>query len=173
MVAKVFEKHLGQTELMRIGKAPKALYLYRTNEPFTKISMHPIEVLGVGQQFVAYAIHPETGKPYEWPFSGPHEIPVDQLPLVTREQVLAACEEAYKTLPPNMRKKSLGTTIIPDKDAKTSHDGLVGTLAAVEDALKFVPNPDLSWDDWNKIGMAIYCATEAKGFVIFDQWSRA
>lgn len=172
-VGKVFEKHLGQSELMRIGKAPKALYLYRTAEPFTKISMHPIEVLGVGQQFVAYAIHPETGKPYDWPFSAPHETPVDQLPLVTREQVLAACEEAYKTLPPNLRKKSLGKTFVPDKDAKTSHDGLVGTLAAVEDALKFVKNPDLSWDDWNKIGMAIYCATEAKGFVIFDQWSRS
>ena len=44
-VGKVFQKHLGEAELMRIGKAPKALYLYRTDEPFTKISMHPIEVL--------------------------------------------------------------------------------------------------------------------------------
>jgi len=173
-IGKVFEKHLGQSELLRIGKAPKALYLYRVAEPFSKISMHPIEVLGQGQQFVAYAMHPDTGKPYSWPFSAPHDTPVDQLPLVTREQVLAACEEAYKALPPNLRKKSLSkTTVIPDKDAKTSHDGLVGTLAAVEDALKFVKNPDLSWDDWNKIGMAIYCATEAKGFHIFDQWSRS
>lgn len=171
-VGEVFLKHLGQTELLRIGKSPKALYLYRTNEPFTKISMQPIEVLGVGQQFVAYATHPDTGKPYDWPYSAPHETPVDQLPLITKEQMLAACEEAYKVVPPNLRRRSLTTTVIPDKDAKTARDGLVGTLAAVEDALRYVPNPDLTWDDWNKIGMAIYCATEAKGFHIFDQWSR-
>lgn len=170
-IGKVFQEHLGQTDLMRIGKSPKALYLYRTDTPFQKISMHPIEVLGVGQQFVAYAIHPETGKPYEWPFSGPHEIPVDQLPLVTKEKVLAACEAAYKVLPPNLRRRNL-TTVMPDKETKVSNDGLVGTLAAVEDALKYVRNPDLSWDDWNRIGMAIYCATEAKGFHVFDQWSR-
>jgi hypothetical protein len=171
-VGQVFSNILGQTDMIRIGKAPKALYLYRTNEPFSKISMHPIEVLGAGQQFVAYAIHPETCEPYRWPVSPPHETPVSSLPLVTREQVLHACEEAYKVLPPNLRKKVL-RTVIPDKDVKASQDGLVGTFAAVEDALRYVQNPDLSWDDWNRIGMAIYCATEAKGFTIFDQWSQS
>lgn len=171
-IGEVFQQKLGRTDLIRVGKSPKALYLYRTEEPFTKISLHPIEVLGLGQQFVAYATHPETGKPYLWPLECPHETPVSALPLVTREQVLAAAEEAYKALPPSMRRTRLVSTVMPDKDARTSHDGLVGTLAAVEDALKFVPNPDLSWDDWNKIGMAIYCATEAKGYHIFDQWSR-
>lgn len=172
MVGEVFSSILGRTDMIRIGKSPKALYLYRTNEPFSKISMHPIEVLGLGQQFVAYAIHPDTGEPYRWPVSSPHETPVGALPLVTKEQVLHACEEAYKVLPPNLRKKVL-RTVIPDKEAKASQDGLVGTFAAVEDALRYVPNPDLSWDDWNRIGMAIYCATEAKGFTIFDQWSQS
>ena len=172
-IGEIFQKKLGRTDLIRIGKSPKALYLYRTLEPFTKISLHPIEVLGQGQQFVAYATHPETGKPYSWPLESPHQMPVESLPIVTREQVMEAAEEAYKALPPSMRRTRLVTTVIPDKDAKTSYDGLVGTLAAVEDALKFIPNPDLSWDDWNRIGMAIYCATEAKGLHIFDQWSRA
>ena len=172
-IGEVFQNKLGRTDLIRVGKSPKALYLYRTLEPFTKISLHPIEVLGQGQQFVAYATHPETGRPYSWPLDAPHQVPVQALPLVTREQVLEAAEEAYKTLPPSMRRTRLVTTVIPDKDAKTSYDGLVGTLAAVEDALKFIPNPDLSWDDWNRIGMAIYCATEAKGLHIFDQWSRS
>lgn len=171
-IGSVFKTHLGEADLVRIGKAPKALYLYRTNEPFNKISMHPIEVLGLGQQFVSYAIHPETCEPYRWPFGAPHEVPVSALPLVTKEQVLRACEAAYQILPPNLRKKVLRTTV-PDKEAKVSNDGLVGTLAAVEDALRYVPNPDLTWDDWNRIGMAIYCATEAKGYTVFDQWSQA
>jgi hypothetical protein len=134
--------------------------------------MHPIEVLGLGQQFVAYSTHPDTNKPYQWPFSAPHEMPLEALPLVTREQVLEACEAAYKALPPNLRRTKL-QTFLPDKDAKTSAEGLTGTLTAVQDALKFVPNPDLSWDDWNRIGMAVYCATEGKGFIVFDQWSQA
>lgn len=172
-VGNVFQEHLGKTDFVRIGKSPKALYLYRTEQPFNKISMHPIEVLAHGQQFVAYAIHPETNKPYQWPFTAPHEFSVDALPLVTYEQVLKACEAAYKALPPNLRRMRLQHTVIPDKDARTSLEGLTGTLAAVQDALKFVPNPDLSWDDWNRIGMAVYCATEGKGFIVFDQWSQA
>ena len=172
-VGEVFQNKLGQTDLIRIGKSPKALYLYRTLEPFSKISLHPIEVLGVGQQFVAYAYHPETNKPYAWPFDAPHQTPVNALPIVTRQQVLEAAEEAYNALPPNLRRKRLVSTLLAEKDLKTSNDGLVGTLAAVEDALKYVPNPDLSWDDWNRIGMAIYCATEGKGLHVFDQWSRA
>jgi hypothetical protein len=171
-VGNVFQEKLGKTEFVRIGKSPKALYLYRTDEPFSKISMHPIEVLGVGQQFVAYSTHPDTNKPYQWPFAAPHEMPLEALPLVTREQVLEACEAAYKALPPNLRRTKL-QTFLPDKDAKTSAEGLTGTLAAVQDALKFVPNPDLSWDDWNRIGMAVYCATDGKGFIVFDQWSQA
>jgi hypothetical protein len=171
-VGNVFQEKLGKTEFVRIGKSPKALYLYRTDEPFSKISMHPIEVLGLGQQFVAYSTHPDTNKPYQWPFAAPHEMPLEALPLVTREQVLEACEAAYKALPPNLRRTKL-QTFLPDKDAKTSSEGLTGTLTAVQDALKFVPNPDLSWDDWNRIGMAVYCATEGKGFIVFDQWSQA
>jgi hypothetical protein len=172
-IGNVFQEKLGKTDFVRIGKSPKALYLYRTEEPFSKISMHPIEVLGVGQQFVAYAIHPETNKPYQWPFSAPHEMALESLPLVTHQQVLEACEAAYKALPPNLRRQKLTHTFIQDKDAKTSIEGLTGTLAAVQDALKFVPNPDLNWDDWNRIGMAVYCATEGKGFILFDQWSQS
>ncbi len=171
-VGSVFQEHLGKTDFIRIGKSPKALYLYRTETPFQKISMHPIEVLGNGQQFVAYAVHPETQRPYEWPMSYPHEQPFEALPVVTYEQVLQACEAAYKALPPNLRRQRLQHTVIPDKDARTSAEGLTGTLLAVQEALKHVPNPDLSWDDWNRIGMAIYCATDGKGFIVFDQWSR-
>jgi len=168
-IGEIFQNRLGVTDLIRVGRSPKALYLYRTEEPFTKISMHPIEVLGLGQQFVAYATHPETGKPYSWPLESPHQIPIDSLPVVTREQVLRVAEEAYQTLPAALKRPRLVTTVT---ESKTSYDGLVGTMAAVEDALKFVPNPDLSWDDWNRIGMAIYCATEGRGLYIFDQWSK-
>lgn len=125
-VGEIFQQHLGSTDLIRIGKSPKALYLYRTHEPFSKISLHPIEVLGKGQQFVAYAVHPDTNKPYTWPLEMPHETPIESLPLVTREQVLKAAEAAYQAIPPNLRQRKLGgagSTHIPT-ETKTSTDAL-------------------------------------------------
>lgn len=60
----------------RVGRAPKTLLLFRADEPFTKVKSHTwideweqknaVEILGAGQQFVAYGIHPGTKKPYSW-----------------------------------------------------------------------------------------------------------
>lgn len=58
---------------VRVGNAPKALYLLRTNAPlpYHRIEFgdqpERVEVLGDGRQFVAEGIHPKTGKPYSWP----------------------------------------------------------------------------------------------------------
>ncbi len=60
-VKQVFIDRLGFTPLQRVGKAPKVLLVYRVSSPMTKLSLHPIEVLASGQQFVAYGIHPDTG----------------------------------------------------------------------------------------------------------------
>jgi hypothetical protein len=60
----------------RTGRAPKRLLVYRAETPFAKVQSakwlspdgveHKIEVLADGQQFVAWAIHPETKKPFTW-----------------------------------------------------------------------------------------------------------
>ena len=55
---------LGRTPAIRIGKAPKRLLVYRAAEPFAGFKYPPVEVLGLGQQFVAYGVHPDTGEPY-------------------------------------------------------------------------------------------------------------
>ena len=90
-----------QETLMRVGKWPKRLLLYRTKQLFPKMSVQGVEVLGAGQQFVAFGIHPETGHPYHWPDGEtPLEIPFEKLPLVDA----AACEqllaEVSALLPP-------------------------------------------------------------------------
>jgi hypothetical protein len=61
---------------IRIGQAPKALLIFRTTVPFPKITSAEytdsegrkgqVEILGKGQQIVAYGVHPDTHKPYEW-----------------------------------------------------------------------------------------------------------
>lgn len=91
---------------LRIGKAPKRLLLYRTLSPFAKVTSASyrmpgqeatsrIEVLGSGQQFVAYHIHPDTGRPYTWPndWEEPTEIRAVDLPLITEAHAKAICRE--------------------------------------------------------------------------------
>jgi len=66
----------GQSLMTRTGKAPKFLVPFRSIAPFRKMSSsiytdgrnneHKVEILGEGQQWVAYHTHPDTGKPYTW-----------------------------------------------------------------------------------------------------------
>lgn len=67
----------------RVGMAPRRLLVFRSEEPFGKLQTaeyalpsdpvidgkpkrSKVEILADGQQFVAYAIHPNTGEPYTW-----------------------------------------------------------------------------------------------------------
>ncbi len=99
------EALLGPTPLRRIGRAPKWLRCYRVAEPLRKMetpelvmpdgTVAQIEVLGEGQQFVAYGVHPDTGQPYAWQGAGPDTVPLDDLPLITPDALrgfLAAAE---------------------------------------------------------------------------------
>ena len=84
---------------VRVGRAPKRLLLYRTVEPFRKrrtavyldewSEKQMIEVLGDGQQFVAFHVHPETGAPYEWIGDGgsPLTVRATELTELKQEQV--------------------------------------------------------------------------------------
>ena len=78
--------------LVRFGQPPKRLIPFRCETPFTKImvrfkapdndTMHKIEVLGDGQQFIADGVHPDTGKAYTWKGGDLLSVPHDQLPLL-------------------------------------------------------------------------------------------
>jgi hypothetical protein len=63
------------TILKRIGLAPKRLIPFRCETPFKKIAatfkasdgtVHKVEVLSDGQQFVDEGIHEDTQQPYRW-----------------------------------------------------------------------------------------------------------
>lgn len=94
--------NLGVT-CVRQGLAPKVLLPYRakddgwgkaTSAVFEDFfgDKQQIEVLGHGQQFVAYHIHPDTGEPYQWldDRGGIEGVRADQLPVISEEQVCEA-----------------------------------------------------------------------------------
>lgn len=98
LVAEKFQERFGKAP-MRIGEAPKRLLLYRAEAPGPKITSsiyicrdkleHRVEVLGVGQQFVAYGIHPDTLRPYQWPNESLLDLELWELPVINRDEVAA------------------------------------------------------------------------------------
>ena len=187
---------------IRVGKWPKQLLVYRTDSPFKKVrsatyedlfgDQHAVEILGDGQQFVAYAEHPDTLKPYEWIQNngsppGINEIKRDSLPLLCLEDARAVVAEFEK----------IATKKVATNEWVKVKDGTNGSQMANEDAeghgdfqnlrprlglsdkdiqraLATVAKPDYwVYENWVKVGMALWHETNggAEGLEFWMQWS--
>mgnify|MGYP003602701482 CR=1 FL=1 len=166
-IEQLARERLGDTPALRIGRAPKRLLVYRTIEPFKGIKRHPLEVLCLGQQFVAYAVHPTTNRPYDWPEESLADLDLARLSAITEEQARAFLDEAVALLPQALRSATLAE---PAKAPRPAH-AQQGTPEAVEAALAFIPNADLDYDSWVRIGLAIKGAIGDGGASLFAAWS--
>jgi putative DNA primase/helicase len=65
-------------------------------------------------------------------------------------------------------------TAAGDAEDHVANKDLLGDPAEVAAALDAIPNDDLDWESWNRIGMATWCATGGSedGFAAFDRWSQ-
>lgn len=178
---------------VRIGKAPKRLLLYRTVEPFRKRrsavyvdewgEKQLIEVLADGQQFVAFHIHPETGKPYEW-IGGKSPLNVragelTELPADKIETLIAEFEVYAEKQGWDLHKKahnsglvSAGTSV--DNDNPWVEDTAPITIGDEElrTRLLLVPGSE-DYDTWSQVGMALYHQFDGgqTGFDLWNEWS--
>jgi hypothetical protein len=132
---------------------------------------HKIEVLADGQQWVAYHIHPDTGRAYHWPEG---ELPArEELPELTREKAALFLERAEAAIvawggriKPKLRERGPSS-----EEHKPSPLGQAGTREAIADALEAIPNADLPYDDWLEIGLAIKGALGEEGRDLWEDWS--
>lgn len=161
---------LGDTPALRIGQAPKRMLVYRSQEPFKGFRYPPIEVLGLGQQFIAYGIHPETGEPYHWPVSTLADLELDELPAITEAQARAFAKEAFLRIPHDQRPKTLGLQAEPLPGLAAPPEQR-GTPDAVQAALAYIVNDDLDYDSWVRVGMALKGALGQAGGPLFEAWS--
>ena len=102
LVERLAIERFGHT-LVRVGRWPKRLLLYRAETTFAKIMRGSegsrLEVLGKGQQFVAFGRHPDTGADYFWPHGEtPLDVPFDALPLVDEAGCSGFIEDATALL---------------------------------------------------------------------------
>lgn len=159
-------KIVGVSPLQRQGLAPKTMLLYRTEDHITKLrskeysldyaTKNQIEVLGHGQQFIAYGTHPITKLPYEWLDKEPVGYLFENVPLITAkqlQQILDSFEEIALAF--NATLVSAGVT---SNETHISSTSLSDKRNQAASALAFIPNADIHYDEWIRTGMAIKAA---------------
>jgi len=169
-VVKYCNKNIGKG-LGRIGRAPKALLLYRTDTPMSKSvsakftdadgNINCIEILGKGQQLVAYGIHPETKKEYLWPKACPFTVPVSDLPTISAEQITELFSFFDDTAPSKWERSSTGSLLTQpaaNQDNVLSFENMRQPTGLSTKELKrhlshMDPEP---YDEWLLVGQALH-----------------
>ena len=190
-VGQWISENISDASPMRIGRAPKRLYLFRCDEPFRKMSSskyvdeweqeHRIEILGDGQQFVAYHVHPDTKRPYIWPdFDGPLETQAHDLPVLTAEKAQElidffeeiAEEEGWKLAKKSRMGNKGAAATITDNPWLEDTDAIEIGNEELRSRLLLVPNPE-DYDTWLQIGMALYHQFDGEdiGKEFWHEWS--
>lgn len=202
-----FTEQLIGTTLQRVGMAPKTGLVYRTDEPFRKVNSktfvdpanptddngkalgQKLEVLGDGQQFVAFAIHPDTEKPYRWhDKQGPHDTAWENLPEITRDQAEEIAAEFERLATEAGWTVKRGSALKP-VDSKPARRGPVEEDDEEFSDADLVRKVDLStqdlslklglvqgaddYDTWLQIGMALWHQYDGdeEGSLLWHEWS--
>lgn len=138
-LAALVAEHLGPTMWQRTGRAPRTLMLYRPAEGEKIPSLSGIggcvDVLSGGRQFVAFGIHPDTGRPYEWIADNPLTKRIEDVPTITAAELQAFTEAVAKLGPPTL-STTIRATAAAMKDRHRARQGnmLGGGDGIVRDA---------------------------------------
>jgi len=176
------EENIG-LPMVRVGRSPKVALFYRTDHPFSrwdsaaygddpKHAQH-IEARSLDTQTVAYGVHPDTGKPYQWEsISTPLNTHIEDLPTITPEQI-TEFYEYFDELARNQMWPLQGATTPNTPD---SGDWMKGRYEISDvdliAALSYIDADD--YHRWVQVGMALYHQFEGdeKGLQTWDAWSQ-
>jgi putative DNA primase/helicase len=183
----------GPTPLLRIGKSPKTLLVYRLEAPHDKFSTPElwfgddpdnkemkvqVEFLGSPrQQFVGFGIHPDTREEYQWPDKSLLDVPLADVPLVKLELLQQFCSETEQVLRRDgARSRSEIENEIKDRErqgyeAAGIRRGDKPTYEKVQDALNRFPN-DVDRRTYINVGYAIYDGLGEAGWSLFEGWAK-
>lgn len=164
----VAKQTLGDTPLVRYGRRPRSMMVYRMATPFRSRRVGPLDAMGSGRQFVAFGVHPNTGQPYTWEDGTPSDTPPSALPIVDEERLATFFEQAIPLLPIALR-----ATALRAPTGTNARSGELATREAVEEAIRYVvPAASTDHGQWVAIGMAIHSALGGDGEDIWDEWSK-
>lgn len=167
---------------VRIGRAPKALLVYRTDAPFTRLRLHLqrgelkglIEILGDGQQYLVAGVHPGTMKPYEWDtplHEWDFDFELNTIDLEKAEAFLAEAEAVADMLGWETRRE--GKSRVIDESVMVQEALRAPSFEACEAAVRSIPNTSEffpSRDSMNQMGYAIKASVGEEGLPLFLEW---
>jgi hypothetical protein len=164
-------KGTDEVVLIRVGQSPKSLIPFVidtqiSKSEYTSAKYHPegetptkentnqLEVLGIGNQFVAYHIHPDTQQPYIW--SKALQGDYDSLYQVTPDQILRLTPEMLTDIKAAFERLAiecgLVTKPVPKQiQNKPSKSGGY----TLDEVLPYLFNHDDAYELWMKVGAAI------------------
>jgi RecA/RadA recombinase len=185
-----------QLLLFRTGKAPKFLIPFQSIEPFRKLTSntytdgthdHKVEILGDGQSWTAYHLHPDTGKPYEWfdgiDSEGITSVEHNCLPVLQREdaiKVIEAFEDIAQKLCDsgtwkNKNHTGSASTKILESKQKDPFAPFVEPLKISKENINYLLSKcdSDSYDRWIDVGMMLHHQFSAsdEGLEIWESWS--
>ena len=169
-IVKYCNQNIGRG-LARIGKAPKALLIFRTDAPMSKSvsakfsdpdgNTNCIEILGKGQQLVAYGIHPDTQQEYRWPKACPYTVPVENLPTINAEQITKLFSFFDDTAPSKWQRSSTGSAL---QQPAANQDNVLNfehmkqpTGLSTAEIQRHLSHMDAEpYDEWLLVGQALH-----------------
>lgn len=178
---------------VRVGNAPKRLMLYRTSTPFPKITSRTfidewgdrcrIEILGDGQQFVAYHIHKDTLKPYTWITpEQPTTVEASELPKFDQDKAQELIDLFEEGAQGRGWKEAQGSILRRQASGKIDRDDPFAADAhpidmpqpELQRRLMMVPGND-DYDVWFQIGMCLYHQYDGEdpGLEMWHEWSES
>lgn len=186
VVKKVALEELGPAP-SRIGKAPKELMVYTTDEPFSRVAIeverngeiHLVEFLGHGRQYLVYGKHP-SGATYAWPQEPLWEVSPSTLTKITGEDVerfLSKLEEKLTSVGVECRR--VGRASAVNRSNVDQRHLLAPSIEALRDVVASTPNDHRfsDRDDYIMYGCAIKAAAgeeqEEEGYFIFSGWAES
>lgn len=194
---------------IRVGHDPKRLLVFRCDDPFAKINsrtfedpfgdpeashsqsgkptghLRKVEILGAGQQFVAFHVHPDTGKPYQWIANGdPTTVAWADLPVLTEDDGRAIVAEFERLAEgegwtPVTQGRAV-SRLAPKPGRQIAKDDVFASDKAKVDLppeelrkrLLLVPNAE-DYDTWFQVGMSLWHQFDGEqdGLDLWHEWS--
>lgn len=162
----------GVTAPCRVGQAPKALWLFRVSGEPIRRRQYPIthktkvdsegkplravvDVMGISAkgrptQCVILGNHP-SGSVYTW-----DKLPIfSELPTINQEGMDALVESVLGLTDTRDWQRGRPSSGGGSGQGRTSAMGLPRDLSLVTDILNVLPNPDMPWDEYVRVGMLI------------------
>lgn len=167
-VTEIIQTKLGQTFRRGRANTGKVALVYRLDDKFDTVrpkqhefekgrSIIAVDMLGDGNQFVVQGVHPSNSMYYWTP-----RVPIfESIPVITAPHADKAIEAVSEFLSSQgWRARGKGTAVKgPVGPAAPSPLGAKASdPALIASALDCLPNPELAYDQWIRVGIAIKAA---------------